>query len=166
MQASYGVTNRYFRSPGGNFAAGGSTTLRQVCQLNGVYPLGWAIDSLDWQTPGVQQIVDKVVKAATPGAVVLMHDAGGSNRDQTLAALPTIIGTLKAAGYEFRRCHPTVPSEAARRPDLSAVPRRAQVCTLAAIRAQRASAELADVIGVHATHCVGRTETRGQQRQP
>jgi peptidoglycan/xylan/chitin deacetylase (PgdA/CDA1 family) len=33
---------------------------------------------------------------------VLLHDAGG-DRSQTVAALPTILRTLKSRGYEFRR---------------------------------------------------------------
>ena len=107
--ASYGVTSRYFRAPGGNFATGGSTTLRQVCQLDGVYPLGWQVDSQDWRSPGVQQIVDNVVKAVSPGAIVLLHDAGGANRDQTIAALPTIIGSLRAAGYDLQPLPPNGP---------------------------------------------------------
>ena len=35
------------------------------------------------------------------GSVILMHDGGG-NRSQTVAALPTILKSLKAQGYGFR----------------------------------------------------------------
>jgi len=35
-----------------------------------------------------------------PGSVILDHDGGG-DRSQTLAAIPSIIETLKARGYSF-----------------------------------------------------------------
>jgi peptidoglycan/xylan/chitin deacetylase (PgdA/CDA1 family) len=40
------------------------------------------------------------VKAARPGAVVLLHDGGG-DRSSTIAALPEIIRVLKEQGYRF-----------------------------------------------------------------
>jgi peptidoglycan/xylan/chitin deacetylase (PgdA/CDA1 family) len=42
-----------------------------------------------------------VLKNVHSGSVILMHDGGG-NRAQTVAALPTILKTLKAQGYGFR----------------------------------------------------------------
>ena len=35
----------------------------------------------------------------SPGAIILMHDAGGADRQQTLEALPGVIDGLQAAGY-------------------------------------------------------------------
>lgn len=96
--ADYGVTAHYFRAPGGSFGDP-STTLRQVAQLNDVVPLGWGVDSLDWRKPGTAAIVKNVLGAVQPGAIVLMHDAGGTDRSQTIAAIPGIVSGLKAAGY-------------------------------------------------------------------
>jgi len=45
-------------------------------------------------------LADAVVSAARPGAIVLLHDGGG-DRSATIAALPSIIDRLRAAGYEF-----------------------------------------------------------------
>ncbi len=95
--AALGVTSHYFRAPDGDF--GQTTTLRQVCQLNQVVPLGWSVDSLDWKKPGAKAIVANVLSAVHPGAVILMHDAGGADRSQTLAALPDVISGLRSAGY-------------------------------------------------------------------
>jgi peptidoglycan/xylan/chitin deacetylase (PgdA/CDA1 family) len=44
--------------------------------------------------------VNRVLAGARNGSVILMHDGGG-NRSQTIAALPTILKTLKARGYAF-----------------------------------------------------------------
>jgi peptidoglycan/xylan/chitin deacetylase (PgdA/CDA1 family) len=48
----------------------------------------------------VPTIVNNVLSNARPGAIVLMHDAGG-DRTETAAALPQIINTLKARGYKL-----------------------------------------------------------------
>jgi peptidoglycan/xylan/chitin deacetylase (PgdA/CDA1 family) len=40
-----------------------------------------------------------VLGAVSPGAIILMHDAGGADRQQTLDALPAVIDGLQAAGY-------------------------------------------------------------------
>ncbi len=96
--AADGVQVHYFRSPGGDFGVS-RTTLRQVCQLNRVVPLGWSVDSQDWRKPGVAAIVRNVLGTVTPGSIILMHDAGGADRDQTIAALPRVISGLRADGY-------------------------------------------------------------------
>ena len=36
-----------------------------------------------------------------PGAIILMHDAGGHDRFTSLAALAGLIDELRAQGYEF-----------------------------------------------------------------
>ncbi len=60
----------------------------------------WDVDSRDWSKPGTAAIVKRVLAGAKNGAVILMHDGGG-NRSETVAALPTILKTLKAKGYGF-----------------------------------------------------------------
>ena len=60
----------------------------------------WHLDTQDWKTPGVKKIVNKVLKGASPGDIVLFHDAGG-NRTQTVKALKEILVALKAQGYRF-----------------------------------------------------------------
>src|SRR5207249_419106 len=37
----------------------------------------WSVDTEDYRRPGVQAIVNTVLSGAQPGAIVLMHDAGG-----------------------------------------------------------------------------------------
>jgi peptidoglycan/xylan/chitin deacetylase (PgdA/CDA1 family) len=50
--------------------------------------------------PGVSAIVHSAVSGARPGAIILLHDAGG-NRSETIAALPKIIARLRKKGYRF-----------------------------------------------------------------
>ncbi|GAA1582563.1 polysaccharide deacetylase family protein [Kribbella karoonensis] len=60
----------------------------------------WTIDTRDWSRPGTSVIVRRALANVHGGSVILMHDGGG-NRSQTVAALPTILRTLKARGYSF-----------------------------------------------------------------
>jgi peptidoglycan-N-acetylglucosamine deacetylase len=60
----------------------------------------WTVDSLDYRQPGAKFIFHRVVQGARPGAIMLMHDAGG-RRVQTLAALPAIIKRLRAMHYRL-----------------------------------------------------------------
>ena len=45
-------------------------------------------------------IVQRALAGAHPGAIILLHDAGG-DRTQTVAALPTIIRDLRARGFRL-----------------------------------------------------------------
>lgn len=60
----------------------------------------WNLDSLDWELPGVDAIVENSTQGVTNGSIILMHDGGG-NRDQDVEALPRIIESLQADGYEL-----------------------------------------------------------------
>jgi peptidoglycan/xylan/chitin deacetylase (PgdA/CDA1 family) len=60
----------------------------------------WTVDTDDYRQPGVSAIVDRAVNGAKPGAIILLHDAGG-DRAQTVAALPRIIRRLRARGYNL-----------------------------------------------------------------
>lgn len=73
----------------------------------GYVTVGWTVDSLGWQgTSGgmtVDKVVDRVLAAARPGMIVLMH-VGANPRDGTTLdadALPAIIDGLRARGYTF-----------------------------------------------------------------
>jgi peptidoglycan/xylan/chitin deacetylase (PgdA/CDA1 family) len=87
---------RMFRPPYGLF---NSTTLTLLHKYKMLMVL-WTIDTSDYRQPGVSTIVNSVFSAARPGAIVLMHDAGGT-RTQTIAALPRIISGLRARGYKL-----------------------------------------------------------------
>lgn len=60
----------------------------------------WHQDTEDWKRPGVNSIVTKVLSGATPGNIVLFHDAGG-DRSQTVQALEKILPELQKQGYTF-----------------------------------------------------------------
>ena len=85
-----------FRPPYGSF---NQTTFALLHQMHMLMVL-WSVDTDDYQEPGVEVIVHRALEGAAPGAIILMHDAGG-DRTQTIAALPTIIGALRKRGYQL-----------------------------------------------------------------
>jgi peptidoglycan/xylan/chitin deacetylase (PgdA/CDA1 family) len=85
-----------FRPPGG----GVNSSVIAAAGEAGMRTITWDVDPTDWSTPGTSAIYSRIVGAAQPGSIILMHDGGG-NRSETLAALPSIIDTLRARGYEF-----------------------------------------------------------------
>ena len=85
-----------FRPPYGSFNA---TTMRELQSLHLLMVL-WSVDTDDYLQPGVSVIVQRALAGARPGAIILMHDAGGT-RTQTIAALPTIIRGLRARGFHL-----------------------------------------------------------------
>ncbi len=112
--AELGIQPLYFRppysidqEPDTNDQAAPAYKIQQM----GYTVVGNKIDTDDWdersrKTP--QQIVDRVLQQLDAmqsrdefkGSVILMHDGGG-NRSATVAALPLLITTLRAKGYEF-----------------------------------------------------------------
>jgi peptidoglycan-N-acetylglucosamine deacetylase len=95
-----GPRPRLFRPPYGSFDA---TTFAQLRKLHLLMVL-WSTDTDDYTLPGVAAIEQSALAGAHPGAIILMHDAGG-DRSETVAALPTIIAGLRRKGL-----HPvTIP---------------------------------------------------------
>ncbi len=87
---------RLFRPPYGYFNHETLALLRQYRMLM----IMWTVDTNDYRLPGTAAIVHAVVSGARPGAIFLLHDAGG-NRSETVAALPRIISELRARGYKL-----------------------------------------------------------------
>lgn len=74
--------------------------VRSVIRANGMVPtpMGW--NSFDYDRPGVDKIVNWVLKNAYSGQVFLFHD-GFDKREQTVAALPQIIEGIQKKGLGF-----------------------------------------------------------------
>jgi cellulose synthase/poly-beta-1,6-N-acetylglucosamine synthase-like glycosyltransferase/peptidoglycan/xylan/chitin deacetylase (PgdA/CDA1 family)/spore germination protein YaaH len=65
--------------------------------------IGESIDPWDWK-PGItaDSIVARVIRYSKGGgSMILLHDAGGNGREQTVLALPRIIEYFKTHGYQF-----------------------------------------------------------------
>jgi peptidoglycan/xylan/chitin deacetylase (PgdA/CDA1 family) len=95
-KASGGVRPMYYRAPGGAF----TPYSRHLAASHGMRPLGWNVDSKDFERPGTDSIVTTVRNELANGPTILFHDAGG-DRSQTVAALRTLLPWLKQRGYSF-----------------------------------------------------------------
>ncbi|WP_088240047.1 polysaccharide deacetylase family protein [Calothrix rhizosoleniae] len=91
-----GAKTTLFRPPGGILHNG----LAAYAKKKNYTVVMWSADSNDYRRPPVPTLVNKVVKQATPGGIILLHDGGG-NRSNTVASLVPIIQKLKQQGYKF-----------------------------------------------------------------
>ena len=80
-----------FRAPYGAY----DDNLVALARSLGLHTVQWSIDSGDWRGGSAETIARQVRTRAFPGGIVLLH----SNLEQTVQALPEIIGTLQIAGY-------------------------------------------------------------------
>jgi peptidoglycan-N-acetylglucosamine deacetylase len=87
---------RLFRPPYGLWNNATLSLLRKYRMLMVL----WTVDTNDYELPGVKSIVHAAVNGARPGAIILMHDAGG-DRSETVAALPVIVRDLRRKGYKL-----------------------------------------------------------------
>jgi peptidoglycan/xylan/chitin deacetylase (PgdA/CDA1 family) len=87
---------RLFRPPYGMW---NRTTLALLHRYRMLMVL-WTVDTNDYRRPGVNAIVSAALAGARPGAIILLHDAGG-DRSQTVQALPRIIAGLRRRGYRM-----------------------------------------------------------------
>ncbi|WP_183154241.1 polysaccharide deacetylase family protein [Streptomyces shenzhenensis] len=95
-EASGGVRPMYYRAPGGAF----TPYSRKLAASRGMRPLGWNVDTKDFERPGADAIVATVERELPNGPTLLFHDAGG-DRSQTVDALRRILPRLKEQGRSF-----------------------------------------------------------------
>ncbi len=109
FEALTGRSMRLFRGPYSGDAeptTGDELVPIEIAQSMGYISVGLHVDPSDWRRPTVDEIVDRVITQVSDpdpdigGHVILLHDAGG-DRSSTVAALPRLIDTLRAKGYEF-----------------------------------------------------------------
>jgi len=92
-----GLRPTWIRAPGGNLGGPARGYIAQVGMRHAL----WTVDPQDWNDAATpEQVAWGVISTVRPNAVIVMHDGGG-NQASTIAALPMIIDTLRAYGYEF-----------------------------------------------------------------
>lgn len=95
-KASGGVRPMYYRAPGGAF----TPYSRTLAASRGMRPLGWNVDTKDFEQPGADAILATVERELPNGPTLLFHDAGG-DRSQTVEALRQLLPRLAEQGYAF-----------------------------------------------------------------
>ncbi|HEU5426575.1 MAG TPA: polysaccharide deacetylase family protein [Actinocrinis sp.] len=94
--SAVGVHPTIFRAPYGAW----SPTVFTACAQAKLRPLDWSVDPRDWSRPGVNTIVQRIMKNTRTSSIILEHDGGG-DRSQTIAALKIVLPQLLNDGYRF-----------------------------------------------------------------
>ncbi len=71
--------------------------LVKIAKDQRMYAILWTADTLDWQHPNPNVILERVRKNLAPGVLILMHPTA-----QTVEALPNIIRVLRNSGYQMK----------------------------------------------------------------
>lgn len=82
-----------FRPPYGDY----DDLLVNTANGMGIMPIQWDVDSLDWKDLSASDIASRVCERVKSGSIILCHNNGL----HTAEALPVIISTLRAKGFEF-----------------------------------------------------------------
>lgn len=91
-----GVTPQFFRFPGGCAAASDVKLAEQL----GMRVVHWDVIGGDVNQPNAAQVVSHSTAGVQGGSIIVLHVSGG-HAPMTGKALPQIIRTLKARGYQF-----------------------------------------------------------------
>jgi len=101
IAAATGVRPAHFRPPHGSR----SPFVTPAAASLGERTVGWSYAARDWERPGAGEIARRVVAAARPGAIVLLHDGDGydprGDRLQTVEAVALLIPALRDRGFDF-----------------------------------------------------------------
>jgi len=87
LKEKFDYKAKLFRPPFGEYNEQVVNTAREL----GYQTVLWSIETGDWLNPGVDKIIDKVVKRAHKGGIILMHNC----YPQGIKALPAIIHAIK-----------------------------------------------------------------------
>lgn len=96
VKEAFGVEMQYFRFPSGNFNERSLATV----QAMGYKTLFWSFAYVDWYTdkqPAPGPSADKIVAAACPGNIYLLHSVSKTNAD----ILGQVIDRIRDAGFTW-----------------------------------------------------------------
>lgn len=93
IEAVTGKEVELFRAPYGDY----DDLLVDTAQAMGLYTIQWDVDSLDWKDLSASDIASRIVDSVKSGSIILCHNNGL----HTAEALPIVLDTLRARGYEF-----------------------------------------------------------------
>ena len=85
-----GHQTAYVRPPFGNWKES------MDCRIS-MIAVKWTIDTLDWKSKNVEEIIRKVMQQVSDHDIILMHDYYATSVEAALQ----IVDRLKAEGYEF-----------------------------------------------------------------
>jgi peptidoglycan/xylan/chitin deacetylase (PgdA/CDA1 family) len=97
LRTHAGIDNRFFRFPGGCYTP---ADVKLVNEANDTV-VHWDVSGNDGFNVNTQQVIHNVVDNTQNGSIIILHLNGAPNSPKTADALPAIISSLKAKGFEF-----------------------------------------------------------------
>ena len=82
-----------YRSPYGEYDDKLVTTIEGI----GMFSIQWNVDSIDWDKPSPETIIERTTKNISSGSILLFHN----DLQNTTDALPKVLKSLKEQGFEF-----------------------------------------------------------------
>ena len=76
--------------------------VREICKEMGLRVVIWDIDTEDWRGRSSAQMTNTILKNASDGSIILMHDRQHKNEKNTvMTTTKNVVPELKARGFEF-----------------------------------------------------------------
>lgn len=82
-----------YRSPYGEY----DDNIVKTVEGMGMFHIQWNVDSIDWNKPSPETIIERTTKNISSGSVLLFHN----DLENTTNALPKVLKSLKEQGFEF-----------------------------------------------------------------
>ncbi len=92
MKSVTGKENKWFAPPSGSYR---QETVEIASELN-MRTIMWSVDTIDWQKPQPDVLIQRVMKKVHPGAIILMHPT-----DSTAKSLDRLIQNIKDEQLEI-----------------------------------------------------------------
>ena len=93
IEAVVDIKVELFRAPSGAY----NSIVVQTIKDEGMYPIQWDADSVDYKNPTTRQMQDRIMKTLRNGSILLFHSGAKNTPD----ALPVIIQAIQDKGYDF-----------------------------------------------------------------
>ena len=84
-----------YRAPYGEYDDNVVSTIEGL----GMKMIQWSVDSIDWQEPDPDTIIDRITDGTESGSILLFHN----DLENTAQALPQLLTALKQKGFVFSR---------------------------------------------------------------
>jgi peptidoglycan/xylan/chitin deacetylase (PgdA/CDA1 family) len=90
-----GLSPKFFRPPYGVT----NPNLKKAVMKGGFISIGWSVRSYDTMIKNRQRLLNKILSALKPGAIVLLHDTS----ETTVAILPELLKAIRNKGFQVVR---------------------------------------------------------------
>ena len=102
IEATTGITCIWLAPPSGSYR----DEVVQIADTLGLGTIMWSVDTIDWQKPAPETIVNRVLTKVHPGAFILMHPTESSSK-----ALDQLITRIKQKNLHFGTVSETLNEE-------------------------------------------------------